>query len=51
MLSSSIGIHLSKIFRVEGKLQQIEENTETNYNNISVRGSIFVKSKVDKLKK
>ena len=50
MISSSIGIHLSNILRVEGNLQQIEENMETNYNSISVKGNIFVKSKADKLR-
>ena len=37
MISSSIGIHWSKILRVEGKLQHIEEKMETNYNNILVK--------------
>ena len=50
MFSSSIGRHWSKILRVEGNLHQIEEKMETNYNNIIVKGSIFVKSKVDKLR-
>ena len=50
ILSQSIGIHWSKILRVEGKLEQIDEKMETNYISISVRGSMYVKSEGSKLR-